>query len=101
MHPYSYFDVVAQETETLKMILRIPELAQNRIMVLCSKGLSFIAIEKDLKGSDGPVSRQSILKFVHKLENNLFPLSHSLHMTRKEWLTMEMYDFIDTQMENN
>ena len=74
MQLYSHFDVDAQETEMLKMTLRIPEYAQNRIMVLCSKGLSFVAIEKDLKESDCPVSRQSILNFVHKFENSPFSI---------------------------
>ena len=80
------------------MTSTIPEYAQNRIMVLRSKGLSFVAIEKDLKESDCPVSKQSISKFIHKFENSPFPLSQSLRMTRKEQLTMQMYDFIDTQM---
>ena len=69
--------------------------------VLRSKCLNFVAIEKDLKESHCLVSRQSISKFVRKYENSPLPLSQSLLMTRKERLTMEMYDFIYTQMENN
>ena len=83
------------------MTLRIHEYARNKIMALRSKGLTFVPIEKDLKENNCPISRQSISKFVHKFENSPFPLSQSLCMTRKERLTMEMYDFIDTQMENN
>ena len=101
MHPYSHFDVVEQEREIIKMTLRIPEYARNRVMVLPSKGLSFVAIEKDLKKSACPDSRQSISKFVHKFKNSPFPLSQSLRITRKGTLTKKMYDFTDTQMEND
>ena len=101
MHPYSHFDVVEQETEILKMTSRIPEYARNRIIVLPSKGLSLVAIEKDLKKSACPVLRQSISKFVHKFENSPFLLNQSLRITRKGRLTKKMYDFTDTQMEND
>ena len=84
MHLYSHFDVVAQETEILKITLKIPKYTQNRIMVLHSQGLGFIAIKRDLKDSDCPILRQSISKFIPKFENSPFPLSQSLCITRKE-----------------